>query len=134
MKKIFGALFITAALMAGCGDDTKNPTPEPSLTGGKGGASTLKVTPQHHGENIDSCTIFIKYAAKDKPSSYDDSAVCVLIGGKPVATFDSLLQGDYYLFGHGYDTSIFEIVEGGAPVKIDGDGIKNVNLPVTEGD
>ena len=44
-----------------CGD-RNNPEPEQA---GKGGSTTLKVTPMHHDKNIDSCTVYIKYNAQD---------------------------------------------------------------------
>lgn len=101
--------------------------------GGKGGAATLRITPQHHGKNIDSCTIFIKYNTLDMPAGgYDDSARCVLISGNPVATFSGLKKGKYYLYGRGYDTSIFQTVDGGAPYTISNEATISINLPVTE--
>ena len=102
---------------------------------GKGGAATLKVTPQHHGKNIDSCTIYLKYNATDKPSgNYDEQVTCVSENGKPVATFTSLKKGRYYIYGRGWDKNIDQAVEGGIPYEITGETTLNINIPVTEGD
>lgn len=104
---------------------------------GKGGSTTLKVTPQHHGDNIDSCTVFLKYNAKDLPASgtsYDEEVICVQEGGKPVATFTNLKKGEYYVYGQGWDPDINQAVVGGIPYVIEEDGVLNINIPVTEGD
>ncbi len=100
---------------------------------GKGGNATLKVTPQHHGENIDSCTIFIKYNAQDKPSEYDDQTICIMENGKPVATFSELKKGEYYIYGRGWDADIEQEVVGGIPYKIEEETTLNITVPVTEG-
>lgn len=101
---------------------------------GKGGTAILKVVPQHHGENIDSCTVFLKYNAQDLPSSFDDEVVCVMENGQPVATFSSLKKGDYYVYGEGWDPDINQEVVGGIPFKITEDKTYNITVPVTEGD
>lgn len=105
---------------------------DPEPIGGKGGNAVLKVTPQHHGKNIDSCTIYIKYNAQDKPATFDDSVKCVMEGGKPVATFSGLKKGKYYLFGFGWDPSIGMSVKGGAPYTISQESTQSYNLAVTE--
>lgn len=116
-----------------CRKDDNNPEPS-----GKGGKATLQATPQHHGKNIDSCTIYIKYNTMDAPSNgqYDDSAVCVQVGGKPVATFTQLKKGPYYLYGRGWDPSISQNVVGGTPYTIADTTATTyaLNVPVTEGD
>lgn len=101
---------------------------------GKGGNTTLKVTPQHHGDNIDSCTIFLKYNAQDLPSSYDEEVTCIQENGKPVATFSNLKKGEYYVYGSGWDPDINQAVVGGIPYTITEDGTLNITVPVTEGD
>ena len=104
---------------------------------GKGGNTTLKVTPQHHGDNIDSCTVFLKYNAKDLPASgtaYDEEVICIMEGGKPVATFNNLKQGEYYVYGKGWDPDINQAVVGGIPYVIAEDGVLSINIPVTEGE
>jgi|SRR5690606_34181696 len=100
--------------------------------GGKGGDATIEATPQHHSLNIDSCTIYIKYNTKELPSTFDDSAKCVMKGGKPVATFTNLKKGDYYLYGKGWDPSIIENVKGGIPYTIKEETTIPVIVPVTE--
>ncbi len=103
---------------------------------GKGGNAVLKITPRHHGKNIDSCTIYIRYNTKDLPSDgrYDDSAACVQEDGKPIATFSNLKKGDYYLYGSGWDPSIAEKVVGGTPYTISEENLQYYNISVTEGD
>ncbi len=99
---------------------------------GKGGNATLKVTPQHHADNIDSCTVFLKYNAQDMPGSYDEEVKCVLENGIPVATFSGLKKGDYYVYGRGWDPDIEQVVVGGTPYKITEETTYNINVPVTE--
>lgn len=103
-----------------------------SPVGGKGGAAVIYATPQHHSKNIDSCKIYIKYNSSEASTTYDDSAVCVPVGGKPVATFSGLKNGKYYLFGKGYDPSILQNVKGGTPYEITTQTQINLFVPVTE--
>ena len=114
-------------LFAACKKDPK---------AGKGGNAVLKVTPRHHGKNIDSCTIFIKYNTQDLPADgkYDDSAQCVPEGGKPVATFSNLNKGEYYLYGEGWDPNLPDTVVGGLPYIIKEETVQSFNISVTEGD
>lgn len=100
---------------------------------GKGGNATLKVTAQHHGDNIDSCTIFLKYNVQDKPDTYDEEVVCVPENGKPVATFTGLKKGNYYIYGDGWDPDIDQKVVGGIPYTITEEKTLDINVPVTEG-
>lgn len=123
-----GLLFFAA----GCkSDDT--PTPD---VGGKGGNATLLVTPRHHGNKIDSCTVYIKYNATDEPSDgrYDDSAKCVQISGLPVATFSSLKKGKYYLYGYGWDPSLSPPahVKGAFAYNLTSETSQTVDLAVSE--
>jgi hypothetical protein len=111
----------------------KDPDAEPEQVAGKGGNATLLVTPQHHGKNIDSCMIYIKYNTQDLPAtSYDDSAWCVKQGDKPVATFNNLKKGNYYLFGRGWDPNIAQRVQGGGPYKIVNETSQSYTVAVTE--
>ncbi len=121
--------FASVLLFAAC--ERKQPTPVGGK-GGKGGNATLKVTPQHHGENIDSCTIYLKYNAQDKPSAYDEEVKCVKENGKPVATFTNLNKGNYYVYGDGWDPDIEQEVEGGIPYTITEETTKEITVPVTE--
>lgn len=127
-------LIILASLLMltiGC----KKPDDNPSI-GGKGGNATLKVTPRHHGRQIDSCTIYIKYNSVDAPSDgrYDDSAQTVLISGIPVATFAGLKAGNYYLYGYGWDPTLSppQHVKGGYAYPIQQETAQSVDLAVSE--
>ena len=104
--------------------------------GGKGGNGILKITPRHHGAQIDSCTVYIKYNSVDAPSDakYDDSAVCVLAGGIPVATISGLKRGNYYLYGYGWDPSLSPPahVKGGLPYVLNDETSQTVALAVSE--
>lgn len=106
--------------------------------GGPGGNATLKVTPRHHGRQIDSCMIYIKYNAVNPPadSLYDDSARCVLINGLPIATFAGLKKGNYYIFGYGWDPQLTppQHVRGGTPWTITEETLQKLDIPVSEGD
>lgn len=129
MKHLSAILAFTAAsaLLVSCErDDDTTPA------AGKGGKATINVTPQHHAKNIDQCTVYIKYGTQDKPSSYDDSAVCTMVGGKPVATFGSLHKGNYYFYGRGYDPDIVKDVNGGLPFTVSEEKTYDIILPVTE--
>jgi hypothetical protein len=99
---------------------------------GKGGNATLRVTPMHHVTYIDSCKVYIKYNATEAPVSFDDSAWCTAVGGKPIASFSQLKTGNYYLVARGWDTTIMEAVKGGVPYVITEEKIIDINLPVTE--
>lgn len=101
-------------------------------TAGKGGSATLKITPQHHTRNIDSCTIYVKYNTLDVAASYDDSVICVLENGRPVGTITQLKKGRYYLYGYGWDPLMATWVKGGLPFTIAADSTYQINLSVTE--
>ncbi len=122
-------LFIVLIATFGCSK------PNNAITGGgKGGNATLTVTPEHHGEYVDSCTVYIKYGTNDKPSSnvYDDSVVCVLGGvgdTTPVAVFNNLKVGLYYLYGSGYHPSYHAYVKGGIPWTISKEDNETAYLP-----
>lgn len=130
MKKISSAIaFLT---LAACISFTSCERPNDVEVGGTGGNAILKITPQHHGNNIDSCTISIKYNAQDKPAAYDNEVKCVMENGKPVATFSGLKKGNYYIFGRGWDPSIEQHVEGGIPYTITEEKTIEITVPVTE--
>lgn len=130
MKK-YSLIFAISALALSCkkGEDS-------GLLAGKGGLAVLKITPRHHGRQIDSCTIYIKYNAVDAPSggSYDDSAQTVLIDGVPIATFDSLKRGNYYLYGLGWDPKLTPPahVKGGIGYYLQNENEQNYDLAVSE--
>lgn len=101
-------------------------------TAGKGGNAVLKITPQHHTRNIDSCTLYIKYNTQDVAATYDDSVICIRENGKPVGTLTQLKKGKYYLYGYGWDPLIATAVKGGLPFTIAADSTYHINLSVTE--
>jgi hypothetical protein len=114
----------------------KGNDPEPTPVGGKGGNAILNVTPRHHGRQIDTCTVYIKYNATDAPSNgvYDDSAACVLVSGIPVATFSGLKKGNYYLYGYGWDPTLTppQHVKGGFAYPIQEENTQSIDLAVSE--
>ena len=132
MKKSLLAVISILVLALGCKPDDEDPTP----VGGKGGNATLHVVPRHHGRQIDSCTIYIKYNAIDAPANglYDDSAKCVQVGGLPVATFTSLRKGNYYLFGYGWDPNSTppDHVRGGYAYPLTSETDQTLELAVSE--
>lgn len=130
MKKVTAIVSILALSI--CSLTSCDDRNDPEL-GGKGGSATLRVTPQHHGENIDSCTISIKYNAQDKPANYDEEVKCVMENGKPVATFSNLKKGNYYVYGKGWDADIEQDVVGGIPYTITEEKSIDITVPVTEG-
>ena len=101
---------------------------------GKGGNATLRIVPKHHNENknIVNGKIYIKYNAQDAPSTFDDSADCIMTSGVSTATFTGLKKGNYYLTGVGYDTSIKQSVKGGIPYTINAEVAIDIVVPVTE--
>ena len=104
--------------------------------GGKGGNAQLMVYPQHHGnaENLDSMVVYIKYDATDVPGTgkYDDSATCTRTGAIVSCTFSNLWNGNYYLYGKGFDYSVNQRVKGGIKYTITSQQGINLSLPVSE--
>ena len=91
--------------------------------GGKGGNYTINITGEHHGGLLDTCMVYIKYASLEAPGNgvYDDSEKCLIINGTPVATFDSLLQGNYYVLAVGYHGAFSPPnVRGGKSITVSG--------------
>gem|GEM_PF-262932 len=103
---------------------------------GKGGSATLIVNPQHHevDSNIKRCKVYIKYGAVDAPANgvYDDSATCVVANNKALASFTSLKNGNYYLYGVGFDTSVPGCITGGIGYTISQQSSQTMFLPVSE--
>lgn len=124
-------LILSVLLITGCGRKDKT---EPEGTAGKGGNAVLKITTKHHGKNIDSAKVFIKYNEQNTPAYYDDSAKIAMVDGKPVAVFSGLKPGNYYLLGLGWDPTIVGDVRGGIPYTIIEEKTYDISLPVTEGD
>ena len=106
-------------------------------TAGTGGEYSLVLTVRHHSLPIDSGKVYIKYNAVDAPASldlYEDSkAILENENGVTQVTFSGLQKGEYYLYGTGWDPSIFKVVKGGLPYEIkNGEKTINLNLQVTE--
>jgi hypothetical protein len=132
VKLILALGSITLLSFSSCRPDP-GPEPEPTPIAGKGGGATLNITARHHARDIDSCKVYIKYNASDKPLTYDDSAWCRKAGGRPVATFPNLKKGKYYIYGRGWDPEIEEAVDGGVPYEVKQNaGVFDYNLAVTE--
>ncbi|HTN17195.1 MAG TPA: hypothetical protein VL092_05910 [Chitinophagaceae bacterium] len=107
---------------------------ENDQTAGKGGNATLICVPKHHdvSKNILNGKIYIAYNVQDIPSSYNDSADCVMVDGVPTATLSGLKAGKYYLYGTGFDTSISKAVKGGLSYEIKQETSLQITVPVTE--
>jgi len=89
---------------------------------GKGGDATLQIKPSHgSGEEVDNCMIYIKYNTLDMPANgvYDDSLLCNIVDGAPLAVFTDLHRGNYYLYGKGFNPDHNDEVKGGMPFHID---------------
>lgn len=115
-------------------DNNNNNNNNNNNTAGKGGSGVIRAIPKHHTRLIDSCTIYIKYNATTAPSSYDDSIKCVKVNDTAQAIFTGLKNGNYYLYGYGYDTSISKNVSAGIAFTLSAQDTEKVYVPVTEGD
>jgi hypothetical protein len=111
MRYSASCLFIAILLISlfGC---TKNKGDDGP---GKGGNANLTIYPQHHqvAKNLRNMVVYIKYNASSPPSNgvYDDSVTCTRNDSLSVAMFNGLKNGNYYIYGHGSDTSIFQNVK-----------------------
>ena len=137
MNKYAMALAGLLLFAASCNKPDDTPVVTPTVdSAGKGGNATLHITPRHHGRQIDSCTIYVKYNATDKPADgrYDDSAQCVQAGGIPVATFSRLRKGKYYLYGYGWDPTLSppQHVKGGYAYNLATETVQSTDLAVSE--
>jgi hypothetical protein len=117
---ILTGVVLLGILSTGCVRETEVKEPEKKPDAGKGGNTTLRLTPQHHLKNIDSCWIYVKYNATSKPSSmvFDDSMKVTPEDGRPIANFPNLKKGDYYFYGAGWDYDLAEVVTGGTSFKV----------------
>lgn len=127
LSRVFLLIAVVAVVGTGC-KKLKNTTSgtevtvtpqygEPQQVAGKGGEASISITPNHAGLNIDSCKVFIKYNTSVIPKDgvYDDSLWAMPVDGKPVATFDKLKPGKYYIFARGWDLIRSQKVRGGLP-------------------
>jgi len=104
LSKIILGLFMASVVAAGCTRDNEIITPPAAPIGGKGGMATLRITPRHHGKNIDSCIVRLAYDATNFPSkAWDEVTTLSMVDGKPTATFDSLAPGNYFIYAEGWD-------------------------------
>jgi len=102
---------------------------------GLGGKASLTIQCQHHGQNIDSATAYIKYNSLEAVSlSEYNNAIVLSKNNNNVysAQFDGLKPGDYYLFAQGWDPSIANNVKGGIPFSIKEEDTFSLIIPVTE--
>lgn len=116
-------VFVATALLVSCQRKNDIIEPAPLPPGGKGGLIKLQVTPQHHKKDINSGMVYIKYAATKMPESmiFDDSAEVKVEQGRPIAPFEELTEGDYYLYAKGTDYSLEpgkDAVMGGAHFRV----------------
>lgn len=101
----------------------KNKTTTPTVNntasvGGKGGDNTLHIVPVHDSVYVDSFMVYIKYDATVTPVTFDDSFKCKKVNGFPTATFSGLKQGNYYIWGKGWDLIRSQTVTGSVPYTI----------------
>ncbi|RYD55792.1 MAG: hypothetical protein EOP56_14610 [Sphingobacteriales bacterium] len=118
---VITGLLLAGAIATGCTKETEIIPPAPYPKGGKGGKARLRITPRHHLKNTDTCWIYIKYDSKMAAAKYDDSMEVIMQDGRPMAIFDSLRRGDYFLYAKGWQYEIVDsnkIVEGGAAFTI----------------
>ena len=124
--KSFNLLLLTPLLFfLSCGKDA-----------GPGGDGVIQGYCKHHSRIIPNDTVYIKYGSKDlpgvNPADYDTHVYADTNG---FFKFTGLNKGNYYLYAFGYDTAIALSVVGGIPTKLESNTeIKNITIPVTEGD
>jgi len=92
---------------------------------------------KHHADGIDNGMVYIVYGTQDAPASigdYDNNIEITEIDGSYIASFPDLQIGEYYLYGTGYDNTIFKDVEGGLPftIKSTDESPISITLQVTE--
>ena len=121
------AFLLFTGLIAGCKKSGSSVS-----GGGLGGSAVLLITPEHHGQFVDSCIVYIKYGTNDAPANgiYDDSTSCILEDTTPVAIFHNLTIGLYYVYGIGYHSTYTPpYIKGGVPVTISAEDTNTVFLP-----
>lgn len=105
-------------------------------TAGPGGNNTLEIKVRHHLVVLDSIKVYVKYNAEDAPASvsdYDISTDVKIENGDTLAVFEGLKDGNYYLYGKGWDQYSVIDVEGGLPIELcDETSPIEYNLQVTE--
>ncbi len=100
---------------------------------GAGGKSSISGYVKHHSKLIPFSVVYIKYGATEFPGSevskYDAS---VSTGADAHYEFKDLRKGDYFLYGVGYDSTIYESVTGGIGIKLKHNKNMTSDVPVTE--
>lgn len=100
---------------------------------GMGGKSKVKGYVKHHSVFIPNATVYIKYGAKELPSTdvsvYDASVQADASGYYEIP---NLQKGNYYLYGVGIDAAISENVYGGTPITLRRSETIEVNVAVVE--
>jgi len=123
--RTFFILIFSLTFLAACSKDN---------SAGPGGTASIQGRVMHHDLPIPNATVFIKFGAVEQPgtesSDYDSS-----VKGSEDASyrFDGLKKGNYFLYGIGYDSTIFQTVIGGIPITIEREGqVVQTDVPVTE--
>lgn len=97
-----------------------------------GGNSSIKGTVAHHGLAIPYSRVFIKFNATEFPGA-DTTKYDLKIATAADGTYSvNLYQGNYYIYGFGYDATVKSIVAGGLPYKLRKNEEKKLEVPVTE--
>ncbi len=100
---------------------------------GLGGKSSISGNVEHHGQPIPHAIVYIKYGASELPGTTPaDYDAQVVAGADAHYIFEGLEKGDYYLYGIGYDSLIFENVVGGIYVDLHPKEDFETDIPVTE--
>jgi hypothetical protein len=125
MKHIFiGLLLSGSMLLSSCCKE------------GMDGKATIKANVKHHSMVVYGATVYIKFDAKEAPSSLSQYDASFTAGStEAVVTINNLKCGDYYFYSTGYDPSIAQNVKGGIPFTIrhaDRKKELNIDIPVTE--
>ena len=101
------AVFAVSAIFTSCVRETEVLEPVALPSGGLGGKATIKVTPQHHKVNINTGVVYIKFATKIMPAALDSfDATDTIDATNPTAVFETLTQGDYYIYASGTDYNL----------------------------
>ncbi len=130
MRKLFLLTAVLISMLSSCEHEQFEPV------AGKGGAATIVVYPAHHGvtSSLDSVMVYIKYNTLNAPADgkYDDSAACTYVNSLPMCSFPSLWNGNYYIYGKGYDYAIPGKIRGGLPFTVKAQQSFNFTLPLGE--
>lgn len=99
---------LVAVIAVGCQRENNNIPNPPDPEAGKGGKTQLRITAKRYEKQLDSCTIYLKYnaLASSKDIKFDDTANVKNVNGTFMVVFDSLKQGNYYMFAKGRDLSL----------------------------